>query len=373
MTATGRSLSLCLALAVLAGCDQDTPRRNLVVGPTPLLTPPPPIDVRDIDRRFDDRFWRQLVFNQYEDPVLRPGFLVLDATSPNVYIRMGDPTGRRVVSYQQRDHMQRAVPRLVSQLTGSAYRGRVESGIEDRTRLGWITVRFVTQEEEPEIAEAACGRLGLSLWASARVKRTFNRYSKVWSRRGSTGAQAAVALLRGAGITDVQIVRAHGVLSDHYNPVTKKLVLSEPVHASDSIAAVGMATHEAGHAIQHARHYAPLWVRSALVPTASIGSSLGYGAMAIGLFLASTNLVLVGAVLFSAVLLFQVVTLPVEFNASNRAKALTVEHEIITAQEREGVDRVLNAAALTYVAAAVSTLLTLLYFLWRAGLLGGRR
>ena len=169
----------------------------------------------------------------------------------------------------------------------------------------------------------------------------------------------------------MQIVRAHGVLSDHYNPVTKKLALSEPVYASDFIAAVGVATHEAGHAIQPARHYAPLWLRSALVPTASIGSSLGYGAMAIGLFLASTNLVLVGAVLFSAVLLFQVVTLPVEFNASNRAKALIVEHGIITAQERE--DRVLNAAALTYVAAVVSTLLTLLYFLWRAGLLGGRR
>ena len=195
--------------------------------------------------------------------------------------------------------------------------------------------------------------LGLSLWVSARVKRAFNRYSNVRSQRGFTGAQAAAALLRGAGITDVQIVRAHGVLSDHYNPVTKKLALSEPVYASDSIAAVGVATHEAGHAIQHARHYAPLWLRSALVPTASIGSSLGYGAMAIGLFLASTNLVLVGAVLFSAVLLFQVVTLPVEFNASNRAKALIVEHGIITAQEREGVDRVLNAAALTYVAAAV--------------------
>ena len=223
------------------------------------------------------------------------------------------------------------------------------------------------------ISSSSCPGWGLSLWASARVKRTFNRYAKVWSRRGSTGAQAAVALLRGAGITDVQIVRAHGVLSDHYNPVTKKLALSEPVYASDSIAAVGVATHEAGHAIQHARHYAPLWVRSALVPTASIGSSFGYGAMAIGLFLASTNLVRVGAVLFSAVLLFQVVTLPVEFNASNRAKALTVEHGIITAQEREGVDRVLNAAALTYVAAAVSTLLTLLHFLWRAGLLGGRR
>ena len=135
----------------------------------------------------------------------------------------------------------------------------------------------------------------------------------------------------------------------------------------------GVATHEAGHAIQHARNYAPLWVRSALVPTANIGSSVGYFVMLIGLFMASTNMVLVGAVLFSAVLLFQVVTLPVEFNASNRAKTLVVEHGIVTVQERKGIDKVLNAAALTYVAAAVSTLLTLLYFLWRAGLIGGRR
>jgi hypothetical protein len=114
-------------------------------------------------------------------------------------------------------------------------------------------------------------------------------------------------------------------------------------------------------------------VRSALVPTANIGSSLGYFVMLIGLFMASTNMVLVGAVLFSAVLLFQIVTLPVEFNASNRAKALVVERGIVTLQERQGIDKVLNAAALTYVAAAVSTLLTLLYFLWRAGLIGGRR
>jgi Zn-dependent membrane protease YugP len=215
--------------------------------------------------------------------------------------------------------------------------------------------------------------LGLSLWASARVKSAFKKYSKVRTARGFTGAEAAQALLRGAGITDVRIVRSKGVLSDHYNPMSKTLALSESVYGSDSIAAVGVATHEAGHAIQHARHYAPLWARSALVPTAKIGSSIGYFAMMFGMFMASTNMVLVGAVLFSAVLLFQVVTLPVEFDATSRAKRLIVEHGIVTVQERKGVDAVLNAAALTYVAAAVSTLLTLLYFLWRSGLIGGRR
>ena len=215
--------------------------------------------------------------------------------------------------------------------------------------------------------------LALSLWASMRVKSTFNKYSKVRSMRGLTGAQAAQELLRGAGITDVKIVRSQGMLSDHYNPVTRTLALSDPVYDSDSVAAIGVATHEAGHAIQHARHYAPLWVRSALVPTANIGSSIGYMVMLFGLFLASQNMVLIGAVLFSAVLLFQVVTLPVEFNASNRAKALVLEHGIVTMDERQGVDAVLNAAALTYVAAAVSTLMTLLYFLFRSGLLGGRR
>ena len=215
--------------------------------------------------------------------------------------------------------------------------------------------------------------LALSLWASFRVKSTFNKYSQVRSASGYTGAQAAEALLGGAGISDVRIVRSQGMLSDHYNPLTKTLALSEPVYDSTSVAAIGVATHEAGHAIQHATHYAPLWVRSALVPTANIGSSIGYFVMLGGLFLASANMVLVGAILFSAVLLFQVVTLPVEFNASSRAKALVVQHGIVTSAERQGVDRVLNAAALTYVAAAVSTLLTLLYFLYRSGLIGGRR
>ena len=215
--------------------------------------------------------------------------------------------------------------------------------------------------------------LALSLWASWRVKKSFNKYSKIRTARGMTGAEAAAELLRGAGISDVKIVRHSGMLSDHYNPVNKTLALSEPVYDSDSIAAVGVATHEAGHAIQHARNYAPLWIRSMLVPTANIGSTIGYLVMTFGLFLASTNLVLAGAVLFSAVLLFQIVTLPVEFDASNRAKALILDYGIVTAQERQGVDRVLNAAALTYVAAAISTLLTLLYFLMRSGLLGGRR
>ena len=213
----------------------------------------------------------------------------------------------------------------------------------------------------------------LSMWASFRVKSAFNKYSKVRTVRGLTGAEAAEEMLRNAGITDVTIAATSGMLSDHYNPLNKTLNLSEDVYGSNSIAAVGVATHEAGHALQHAAHYGPLWLRSALVPTANIGSGMGYLVMTLGLFLHSVNMVLAGAILFSAVLLFQIITLPVEFNATARAKRLVVEQGIIMPQEREGMDRVLNAAALTYVAAAISTLLTLLYFLMRAGLLGGRR
>jgi len=211
----------------------------------------------------------------------------------------------------------------------------------------------------------------LSFWASWKTKLSFKRYSRVAASSGLTGAQAAQRILDGADIRDVSITRSAGMLSDHYNPVSKTLALSEGVYGSRSVAAIGVAAHEAGHAIQHARHYAPLWLRSALVPTAKIGSNVGYFVMLIGLFLSSTNMVMVGALLFSAVLAFQIVTLPVEFNASSRAKALVVEQGIVTSHERRGVDRVLNAAALTYVAAAVSTLMTLLYFLLRAGVLGG--
>jgi hypothetical protein len=219
----------------------------------------------------------------------------------------------------------------------------------------------------------------LSLWASFRVKRAFKKYSRVRAMSGLTGAQAARHMLERAGLQDVTVTRSRGMLSDHYNPLNKTLALSEAVHDSPSVAAIGVACHEAGHALQHAKGYKPLALRSALVPTANIGSSIGYFAMLGGLFLmfmANTQLgqmvVLFGAALFSAVLLFQVVTLPVEFDASKRAKVLAVEYGIVAAQEREGMDKVLNAAALTYVAAAVSTLMTLLYFLLRAGLLGGR-
>jgi Zn-dependent membrane protease YugP len=211
----------------------------------------------------------------------------------------------------------------------------------------------------------------LSLWASWRTSSTFKKYSRVKTLRGLTGAQAAETMLRAANISDVAVVPTQGMLTDHYNPVTKKLNLSEGVFDSPSIAAVGVACHEAGHAVQHATDYKPLWLRSALVPTANIGSSLGYIVMVAGLFMRHPDWVLFGALLFSAVLLFQIVTLPVEFDASARAKRLAVENGIVLAQEREGMDRVLNAAALTYVAAVVSTLMTLLYYLLRAGLLGG--
>jgi len=212
-----------------------------------------------------------------------------------------------------------------------------------------------------------------SLWASWRTKANFKKYSKVPVSSGLSGAEAAARLLEGAGIRDVTITRSRGILSDHYNPVNKSLALSDGVFDSRSLAAVGIAAHESGHAIQHAQHYGPLKLRSLLVPTAGIGSNIGYFVMLIGLFMSSQNMVLVGAVLFSAVLLFQLVTLPVEFDASNRAKALVVEQGIVGVGERRGMDKVLNAAAMTYVAAVASSLATLLYFLVRSGILGGRR
>jgi uncharacterized protein len=206
--------------------------------------------------------------------------------------------------------------------------------------------------------------------ASWMVKSAFKKYSQVASIKGYTGAQAAQILLDQAGIRDVAVVSAHGFLTDHYNPTSKKLALSDGVYSSNSVAAIGIACHEAGHAIQHANNYMPLHLRSALVPMASIGSGIGMTVMIVGLWF-SQALVMVGAIMFAGVLLFQLVTLPVEFDATARAKRLVVEAGIVYPEERIGIDKVLNAAALTYVAAVISTLLTLLYFLMRSGLLGG--
>ena len=155
--------------------------------------------------------------------------------------------------------------------------------------------------------------------------------------------------------------------------MTKTLALSEQVYASNSVAAIGVACHEAGHAIQHARAYAPLWMRSALVPVVGLGSNAANILLMLGFFLTSKPLLILGIIAFSTIVLFQLVTLPVEFDASARAKRLCVESGIISDDERAGVSSVLNAAALTYVAAFVSSLLTLLYYLIRSGLLGGRR
>ena len=204
-----------------------------------------------------------------------------------------------------------------------------------------------------------------ALWANGRVQSAFRCYSKVKTKRGYTGAEAARVLLDQAGLSEVEIVSTRGFLADHYDPKRRRLALSEEVYGSNSVAAVGVATHEAGHAIQHATGYGPLGLRSALVPTAGIGASIGWTLMLLGVFL-SFKLLVAGILLYSTVLAFQLVTLPVEFDASARSKNLLVSSGIIEPGEREGVDAVLNAAAWTYVAAALTTALELLYFLFRA-------
>jgi Zn-dependent membrane protease YugP len=218
----------------------------------------------------------------------------------------------------------------------------------------------------------------LSGGASLLVRSAFGYYSRVGSQRGYTGAQAAQLLLDRAGIHDVRVVRVPGHLTDHYDPTNKVLALSDNVYSSNSVAAIGVATHEAGHAIQHATGYLPLHLRAMTVPIANIGSSLGPLVIIGGLLLMATAgalgkvVFLIGIALFSGTLLFQLITLPVEFDASARAKRLVVEAGIVQRQETTGIHAVLNAAALTYVAAAVSTILTLLYYLMQSGLLGGR-
>ena len=212
----------------------------------------------------------------------------------------------------------------------------------------------------------------LSLWASWKVKSTFRRYSEVPAASGMSGAQAAAELMRRRGIRDVAVEEVDGFLSDHYDPGAKVLRLSPDVYHGRSLASLGVAAHEAGHAIQHATGYGPLKFRSWVVKPAQIGSNLGGILCAIGIGLASTKMVWAGVVLFSAFVVFTLVTLPVEFNASSRAVAVLEQEGIIGRSEVPGTRAVLNAAAMTYVAGAIGAIMQLLYFLVRAGLIGGR-
>jgi Zn-dependent membrane protease YugP len=209
--------------------------------------------------------------------------------------------------------------------------------------------------------------LALSLWAQYRVKSTFQRYSRVGVRSGMTGAEAAAAIVRSTGMQGITIERHQGFLSDHYDPRSKTLRLSPDVYDGRSISSVAVAAHEAGHSVQHAKSYGPLAMRSALVPVVQIGSALWYFPFLLGLMMNIAGLLWVGIACFSLIVLFQIVTLPTEFNASNRAKALLVSTGIVSSPEEEvGVAKVLDAAALTYVAALIASVMQLIYMLLRA-------
>lgn len=223
----------------------------------------------------------------------------------------------------------------------------------------------------------------LSGLASATVKSTFGKYSRVRTSTGLTGAEAAERMLRRAGVNDVRIEQVSGFLSDHYDPSKKVLRLSPEVYGESSLSAVGVACHEAGHALQHAQGYAPLKLRSALVPITQFGSNFGLLIAIAGVVLASIGLIAPdmaelivwgGIILFGTAFVFSVVTLPVEWDASARAKKQLAVCGAVTSQaEIDAAGKVLNAAFMTYVAGAVAALLQLLYYLVRFGLIGGRR
>ena len=210
----------------------------------------------------------------------------------------------------------------------------------------------------------------ISLIAQWRVNSAFSKYSRVASMSGMTGAQAARMILQSNGINDVSVQRISGKITDHYNPSTKVLNLSESVYGSTSVAAIGVAAHECGHAIQHARGYFPLSLRTALVPVANIGSQLSWVFIIVGAILSfNQTLITIGIIMFSAAVLFQLVTLPVEFNASARALEQLESNGILYRDEVSQTRKVLSAAALTYVAAAATAILQLLRLII---LFGGR-
>ncbi|MCI8428664.1 MAG: zinc metallopeptidase [Lachnospiraceae bacterium] len=210
----------------------------------------------------------------------------------------------------------------------------------------------------------------LSIWASARVNSTYKKYARVRSASGLTGAEAARRILNGAGIYDVRIEHISGNLTDHYDPRGKVLRLSDTVYGSPSVAAIGVAAHECGHAIQHDQGYAPLQIRSAIVPVANIGTKAALPIILLGLFFGSSyTLIQVGLLCFACGTLFQLVTLPVEFNASARAVDILGNTHMLSETELTSTKKVLSAAAMTYVAAAAASILSLLRLIL---LFGGR-
>ena len=211
----------------------------------------------------------------------------------------------------------------------------------------------------------------ISMVASINVNSTYRRFSTVMSMRGVRAEEAAQRILHDAGIYDVRIERIRGELTDHYSPSEKVLRLSDAVYGSTSVAAIGVAAHECGHAIQHKVGYVPLSLRSLSVPVANIGSKLSWPLILIGLLIGSTPLAQIGVILFLAVVLFQLITLPVEFNASHRALQVLKQDSMLSMDELSGARRVLTAAALTYVAALFSTILQLLRLVMIVN--GGRR
>ncbi len=206
----------------------------------------------------------------------------------------------------------------------------------------------------------------LALWATFKVKSTFKRYSKVSIASRASGAQVARELLERSGIHDVGVEPHHGFLSDHYHPTEKVVRLSENVFHGRSVSAVGVAAHEVGHAIQHAQGYGLMRLRQMLVGPANLGSNLSYILVIVGFLFHAGGLIWIGVILFSAVVAFQLVTLPVELNASKRARQQLVATGIVSQAEGREVGKVLNAAAMTYLAAVITSLLTLVYFVLRA-------
>jgi Zn-dependent membrane protease YugP len=200
------------------------------------------------------------------------------------------------------------------------------------------------------------------LWAQAAVSRAFKRYSKIPPRNGITGAQAAAEVLRASGLAGVKIREVAGRLTDHYDPRSRTLNLSPDVGRVASLAAVGVACHEAGHALQDAAGYRPMQIRQTLVPAAQIGQTLWFLPVVIGLVIGATGLVTIGLILFAAVVLFQLVTLPVEFDASRRALVTIEQRRILMPDELDGARAVLRAAALTHVAGFIAALGQLVYF-----------